>query len=102
MNAVECRQVTATALAGVHNTKGLQALEARLIEIEALALPDNGLVGFEAECGKRGQDVLARSGNAPRAVDVFHAHDPAALAGAGVQPAAECRDQRAEVQISGR
>ena len=89
-------------MAGIDRAEGLQACEGRIIEIEALALPGDRFVGFKAKCRKRRQDVLARAGHAARAVDVFHAHDPAALAGTGVQPAAERRHQRTEMQVSGR
>jgi hypothetical protein len=84
--------------AGIRLAGELQPGQCRPIEIQTPALDDDLAIPLKAEAFKRPQDAVGCARAAPRLVDVFDAQQPFAAVGARVKVAADCGDQRAEVQ----
>lgn len=68
---------------------------------DSLGLPDDGLVGVEAEAGKGGEDGMACDGMAARLVDILHADQPDATVRPGIEPTGEGCCEGAEMQRAG-
>ena len=93
--------VFARAGAGVGQAARHQQVEGELVHAAAFRLPHGRLVGVQAAGRQLRQDQAARAGYAARCVQVFHAHQPFAAVGPGVQPTGQRRHQRARVQGTG-
>ena len=93
--------LAARTRAGVGQTHLYQLRERRLIGRAALALPPHGLIADHAASGQLRQDALAHARFAAHGVDVFDAHQPRAVVGAGIEPTRQRRHQRARVQWAG-
>ncbi len=75
-----------------------QSIEQRLVGVEALRLPDDIAIPFEAEALERGQNFIGRTRHVARGIDILDAHEPAPAGGTGIQIAACRRDQRPEME----
>src|SRR6185312_10820560 len=95
-------QIAAAAPAREHMPGPLQARERGVVRRGTAALEQHRLVRNHAERRQRIENVLRGAGNLARRIEVFHADEPDAALAAGTQPAAECRDERTEMQLSGR
>src|SRR5260370_12170 len=90
----------ATALEG--EAEPVEDLLRARVEFCAGALVLNGAVPVQGKALERTQQLVRATGDHPRAIEIFHPQEPAAAAARGIDEAAHCGDQRAEVQRSCR
>ncbi len=92
----------AAAAAAFEGVAGLEQPAQRLrIDPAALALAQHRPIRRHSEPVQGPELAFSRAGNFPRRIQVFDAHQPVAAGAARHQPAAQGRDQRAEVQGTG-
>ena len=95
------RDFGARAGAGVCMAGGDQGIERRAVCADLPALHMDLSVPGQAESFERATDRICRARPVARRVEVFDAQQPFATRGAGVEPACQCRHQRAEVERAG-
>jgi hypothetical protein len=76
--------------------------QGRAIEIATIALAQHRRIGNEAECGERTQLRVGGTWNLAWRIQVLDPHQPLPVRMSRQQPAAQCRQQRAEMQRPGR
>jgi hypothetical protein len=91
----------ARAGAAIGQSGRLELFKRRAIGCETPALPEHFAIPLEAEALQRSQDVFRRARDIARRIDILHTHQPLAADAAGVEIAADRRDQRPEMQGSG-
>ncbi len=92
------RELAAGAGTGKDRALRLQRIQRGGIGLVALRLNQHLAVPMQAIRLQLAQDRVGRAGLATRAVEIFHPHQPLPAGGAGVEPARQRGDKRAEVQ----
>jgi hypothetical protein len=72
------------------------------VQVEALALVGHRAIPGKSECFKRAEDCISRAWHSARAIQVFHAQQPAAAPVAGVEETCCGGRKRPQMQLAGR
>ena len=102
MDAAVVGEVAAAAVAGKSGARCEQAVECGLIDVATFALAQHRAVGMQSERRQRAQLLPGGARDLTRRVEVLDPHQPFATGAPRQQPAAECRQQRTEMQRPGR
>ena len=93
--------LAAGAGAGEYRALRLEAIERGGIGVVALRLDQHVVVPVQSIGFQLAQDGVGCAGLATRAVEIFHAHQPAPANRTGIEKAGHRGDQRAEMQRAG-
>lgn len=92
----------ASAGAGEGEGAGEEGIERGAVVGGAGALVEDRAIPGEAEGFERGEDGVGGAGDAAGGIDVFHAEEPLAVVGAGVEVTGNGGDEGAEVERARR